>query len=49
MKCAICGKRIGTTFMNKILGTYVYKNGKKYAICSDCQRIMTIEEIMDRL
>lgn len=32
-KCAICKKKIETTFLNKIMGTFV---GKK-VVCSECQ------------
>jgi hypothetical protein len=46
MKCDSCGKKIETTFLNKLIGTYA-KNakGKKKAICPDCQRLKTREEI----
>jgi len=32
-KCDICGNKIKTTFLSKLIGT---KIGKKY-VCSDCQ------------
>ena len=39
MKCEICNKNIETTFMNKILGTYIKNDkGKKHAICFGCQQ-----------
>ena len=39
MKCEICSKNIETTFMGKILGTYVKDaNGKKHPICFECQK-----------
>jgi len=34
MKCSICGNKIETTFLGKIIGTYV---GKK-AVCPECQK-----------
>ncbi|MCX6711767.1 MAG: hypothetical protein NT139_01880 [Candidatus Woesearchaeota archaeon] len=34
IKCAICGEKIETTFLEKIKGTYI----KKKTICSNCQR-----------
>lgn len=38
-KCSICNKKIETTFLNKILGTYVKnKKGKRKAICFECQK-----------
>ena len=39
MKCEICNKTIETTFMEKILGTYIKDGkGKKHAICQECQK-----------
>ena len=39
MKCEICSKNIETTFMGKILGTYVKdEKGKKHTICFECQK-----------
>ena len=39
MKCEICRKNIGTTFMGKILGTYIKDDkGKKHSICFECQK-----------
>jgi len=33
-KCSVCGKKIESTFLGKIKGTYV---GKK-AVCNECQK-----------
>ncbi len=51
MKCSICNKSIETTFLNKILGTYVKdKNGKLHAVCFECQKkFNTKEEILKQL
>ena len=39
MKCEICKKKIGETFLKKIIGTYVKdKKGKKHTICFECQK-----------
>jgi len=39
MKCAVCGKSVDTTFLGKILGTYVKDgNGKMHAVCFECQK-----------
>ena len=39
MKCEICNKNIESTFMNKILGTYIKdEKGKKHAVCFECQK-----------
>jgi len=37
MKCDICGKTIATLFLEKIKGTYFWKDGKKKAACFECQ------------
>ncbi len=48
MKCSICSKNIETTFLNKIIGTYVKdKNGKLKPVCFECQkRFNSKEEIL---
>jgi ribosome-binding protein aMBF1 (putative translation factor) len=47
MKCSICGKKIEQTFLNKIVGTMMKVEGKKYQICSGCQKkFKTKEEIL---
>lgn len=39
MKCRLCGNKIETTFMEKIIGTYIKDDkGKKHAICFECQK-----------
>ena len=39
MKCEVCNKTIETTFMEKILGTYIKDDkGKKHAVCFECQK-----------
>ncbi|MBN1543993.1 hypothetical protein JW898_00860 [Candidatus Woesearchaeota archaeon] len=39
MKCEICKKKIGETFLDKPVGTYVKDGkGKKHTVCSECQR-----------
>ena len=38
MKCSLCKQKIETTFLDKILGTYVKDaKGKRYAVCVHCQ------------
>jgi len=39
MKCTICKKKIDETFLKKIKGTYVKKQGKRHVVCNDCQKI----------
>jgi len=39
MKCEACKSKIETTFLSKILGTYVKdEKGKKHTICFECQK-----------
>ena len=45
MKCSICSKSIETTFLNKIIGTYVKdSNGKLHTICFECQKKFAAKE-----
>jgi len=38
MKCEICKKTLGETFLSKIIGTYIKDaKGKKHTVCSECQ------------
>ena len=49
MKCEACKSRIETTFLNKLLGTYVKdEKGKKRTICFECQKkFRSKEEILN--
>ena len=38
MKCSKCKAKIETTFLNKIIGTYVKEKGKQKVICNKCQK-----------
>ena len=51
MKCSICRKNIGTTFLNKLIGTYVKdEKGKQHSICFECQKkFKTKEELLKGL
>jgi len=51
MKCEICNKKIDTTFLNKIVGTYVKDaKGKKHMICFECQkRFKDKDEMLNNL
>ena len=45
MKCNLCKKTIDTTFLNKIMGTYVKdKAGKLHAVCFECQKKFNSKE-----
>ena len=50
MDCAICKKKIQVTFLGKIIGSY-YKNekGKKKAVCDNCQKTLSLEQIKEKL
>ncbi|MFH1641472.1 MAG: hypothetical protein ABIC04_01075 [Nanoarchaeota archaeon] len=52
MKCSICGRKMDTTFLEKVVGAYVRKKGssKKYAVCQECQKkLKTKEELVDNI
>ena len=44
MKCDNCGKKIETTFMNKIVGTYYTRGKRRKAVCPQCQKFPDIKE-----
>ncbi|MEM4263475.1 MAG: hypothetical protein QW666_01090 [Candidatus Woesearchaeota archaeon] len=51
MKCEICRKSIGETFLKKILGTYVKDSkGKKHIVCFECQKnFRTKDELLKNI
>lgn len=50
MKCHICGKKVETTFLNKLVGTIIKdKKGKKKAVCNECQKKYSKEELKTKL
>lgn len=50
MKCELCKKNIESTFLNKMIGTYVKdKKGKKHTICSECQQKYSKAEMLEKL
>ena len=50
MKCETCNKKLEEGILKKIIGTYVKTNkGKKKAICNECQKKLTIEEIKEKI
>ncbi len=50
MKCASCGQKIETTFLGKLVGTYIKDaNGKKHPICFECQRAFTKPQLLERV
>ena len=50
MKCDICGTKTDTTFLKKIVGTYMKNSkGKKKIVCPDCQKKYSKEELTTKL
>jgi len=50
MKCDICKKTMAETFLKKIIGSYVKKNGKLHPVCRECQkRLQTKEKIVEEI
>ena len=50
-KCEICKEKIGETFLEKVLGTYIKDSkGKKHLICGDCQhKFPTKEQVLAQI
>jgi hypothetical protein len=50
MKCSICSSRIDITFLGKIIGAYVKDaKGKKHAVCFECQKKFSKEEMLSKI
>jgi|TARA_Y100000310_G_C20322301_1_gene641304 hypothetical protein len=49
MKCDICKAKIEENFLNKLKGTYIGSGKKKKAVCQNCQKAHSIEEIKKKL
>ncbi|MBU1199276.1 MAG: hypothetical protein KKF46_07180 [Nanoarchaeota archaeon] len=50
MKCSICSKKIETTFLNKLIGTYMKNDkGKRKPVCNECQKKHTTTELKEKL
>ena len=49
MKCSLCNTKVETTFLEKVKGTYIKKNGKLKLMCPACQKQYTKEEILKKL
>ena len=45
MKCAICNAKLETTFLDKIVGTFIGKGKNKKAICPTCQKTNSQDEL----
>ncbi len=45
MKCELCKKAIGQTFLGKILGTHVKDaKGKMHTVCFECQKKLSTKD-----
>ncbi len=49
MKCASCDQEVHTTFLDKVVGTYVKKDGVSSLVCDECQRAYSHDELLARL
>ncbi|MFH1588959.1 MAG: hypothetical protein ABIB43_00120 [archaeon] len=50
MKCDVCGKKVETTFLNKVIGTYMKnKKSKKKLVCKKCQKENSKENLLKKL
>ena len=50
MKCEVCDGKIETTFLNKVLGTYIKDSkGKRHLVCKNCQKTSKKEELLTKL
>ncbi|MBI4451165.1 hypothetical protein HY642_04265 [Candidatus Woesearchaeota archaeon] len=50
MKCAACKAQLATTFLGKIIGTYVKDAGKLHPVCFECQqKFRTKEETLAKM
>lgn len=38
VKCDLCGDKVKTTFLGKLLGTIIKVKGKKKYVCQTCQK-----------
>ncbi len=50
MKCEICKNKIEETFLKKLLGTHIKDSmGKRHAVCQECQKRYSKEEMLKKL
>ena len=49
VKCELCKKTIDETFLGKLIGTYFVEGKKKKAVCRECQKSNSVDEISKRL
>ncbi|MBR9677612.1 hypothetical protein GOV04_05725 [Candidatus Woesearchaeota archaeon] len=49
MKCNYCNKKIETTFLKKIVGTYLVKGKKKKIVCPQCQKTKDMKDLKKKL
>ncbi len=49
MKCDSCKVKIEENFLQKIQGTYIGSGKSKKAVCQNCQKNHSIEELKEKL
>lgn len=51
MKCDVCGKTMGETFLKKLIGGYVKDSkGKLHPVCRECQKkFISKEELLKQI
>ena len=49
MRCDSCKEKIETTFLGKIVGTYIKDaKGKRHPICQSCQKGLSQDELINK-
>ncbi|MBC8501076.1 MAG: hypothetical protein ISS25_02850 [Nanoarchaeota archaeon] len=50
MKCDVCGKKVETTFLAKVVGSYIKnKKSKRKLVCNKCQQKYSKEQLLKKL
>ncbi|NTV23993.1 MAG: hypothetical protein HGA85_06520 [Nanoarchaeota archaeon] len=48
-KCAVCKQNIATTFLGKLIGTYIKdEKGKRHTVCFECQKKLKTKDAIIR-
>ncbi|MBN1275671.1 hypothetical protein JXA12_05275 [Candidatus Woesearchaeota archaeon] len=49
-RCSLCKEKVGLTFLQKPLGTWVRdRKGKQHLVCQACQRRYSAAELKEKL
>tara|TARA_Y100000310_G_scaffold334233_1_gene413567 strand:+ start:100719 stop:100874 length:156 start_codon:yes stop_codon:yes gene_type:complete len=49
MKCDFCKKKVEELFLGKIKGTFFMKGKIKKAVCADCQKGSSLEDLKKKV